>query len=540
MPDTAHHNPTAVAGTPSRRPLLRNDSILVAVLSNWLWYVLVLVSGFILPRLIHERQGTELLGVWDLGWALKIYLDWLALGVGSAMNRYVARYRAVRDWDSLNAHFNSSLALLSGSCAVGFLSLVGLWALVPAILVQSGPEVVETARWVVILLGIAGSLKLPGGAFNGVITGYSRFDVLNLVRGTRDLVVLLLDVALLISGYGIVALAVMELASEIAGDFARIIAARRLCPTLRVSLRLCDRAAIREVLSFGSKTLVRGLANGGLYQVNSVLITYFLGAPALAVYSRQRALVTHVLHFINQYAQVFIPASSRLDAKGDTEALRRLLIDASKHALYVMTPLTVTLCVMGGPFVSLWMGPGYEAPTVLAILAIGHLLSGPQFGAYSMLMGMGRHGRPALYELLTTAGGIVLGLTLMGVLRWGLVGAAISVGVAVALGRGAAVAWYACRLVDLSVARYVKDVALGPALTSVPLAICLIVARLSLPDHPVRALVTGLAVGGLITAAVYWRWVVGPRLARRWRRDALTAALLTDGASPAKPAGPSP
>jgi O-antigen/teichoic acid export membrane protein len=530
--------PGPTAGVPApRRPVLRKDSILVGVVSNWLWYVIVLISGFILPRLIHERQGSELLGVWDLGWALKIYLDWLALGVGSAMNRYVARYRAQRDWQSLTAHFNSSLLLLSGSGVLGLVSLGGLWALTPAILVKSSPETVETARWVVLLLGVSGSLKLPANAFNGVITGYSRFDLLNIIRGARDIAALLADVTLLLAGYGVVAFAVVELVSEIAGDLGRILAVRRLCPELRVSFRRYDLAAMREALSFGSKSLLQGLAASGLYQANSILITYFLGPSALAIYSRQRALVTNVLQFIRQYSQVFIPASSRLDAKGDTEALRRMMIDASKYALYLMTPLTLVLCLMGGPLLNLWMGPGYEAPVVLAILAVGHLLGGPH-GTYSVLMGMGRHGRPAIYELLTTASGIALAVLLIGVLDAGLIGAAVSVGLPVAVGRGVILVWYACRLLDLSVARYVREVAPGPALASVPLVLCLLAARWWFADDPARALGAGLGAGGLLTVAVYWRWLIGPRLAQRRRASpsGAEAPYLPAGTPPTKPA----
>ncbi|MCA9255560.1 MAG: hypothetical protein KDA33_07970, partial [Phycisphaerales bacterium] len=35
------------------------------VIANWLWYLLVLASGFIIPRLISDRLGKEQLGAWD-------------------------------------------------------------------------------------------------------------------------------------------------------------------------------------------------------------------------------------------------------------------------------------------------------------------------------------------------------------------------------------------------------------------------------------------------------------------------------------------
>jgi O-antigen/teichoic acid export membrane protein len=504
---------------PSAASRRGRESIFVAVLSNWLWYAIVLVSGFIVPRLIHECQGSELLGIWDLGWALVTYFDWLALGVGSAVSRYVARFRAVEDWDGLNAHFNSCLALLLASFALGVLSIAGFWHLMPFVLHSSGPDAVATARWVILLLGLSGSLNLPGNAFNGVITGYSRFDVLNLIRGTRDIALLGVMVAILLGSGGVVALAGVELAAQVAGHAARIVSAYRLCPELRCSVRYWRGPVVKEVLRFGGKTLAGSVASTSLYQLNSLLMAYFLGPAALAVYARQRALVMQGLRFIRQYAQVFIPVSSHLDARNDTSALRQLFLDSSRYTLYVVVPMTVVFLVMGGPLVKVWMGSAYEAPLVLAILAVGHLVAGTQSSVYYMLLGMGQHGRPAIYELATTAAGVLLALVLLGPLQCGLIGSAVSVAVPIALGRGLLLNWYACRLFGLPLGRYFLEVSRGPVLAAMPLAICLLGARWAFPERSFPALGLGLGGGGTVTAWVYWHWVVPPHLRSRIRRQ---------------------
>jgi len=53
-----------------------------------------------MPRMIDQRLGQELLGVWDFAWSLVHYFEFIQMGLTSSVNRYVAKYRAVGDMDT--------------------------------------------------------------------------------------------------------------------------------------------------------------------------------------------------------------------------------------------------------------------------------------------------------------------------------------------------------------------------------------------------------------------------------------------------------
>jgi len=373
---------------------------------------------------------------------------------------------------------------------------------------NTDPALYGTARWVVFLLCASAAVQMPASVFNAVITGYERYDVLNLLRGVRDLVVLVVMGALLIMGQSLVALAWVTLLGEIVLWVANWVAARRLCRPLRLSVSSCHWSTAREVIGFGFRAVLQTVARTGLYQVNSLFVAFFLGPAVLAVYARQRALVMHLWRFVKQYAQVFIPASSALDARADTAALQRLLTQSSKYGLYVTLPATVLLLVMGGPLLNVWMGPSYEAPLVLGVLAVAHLLAVPQLGAFSILLGMGRHGWPAVFELVAAGIGIAAGLIVLGPLQGGTVGAAATLALPIAVNGGIVLPAYACRVLQLSWQDYLRAVVPGPVLAGLPFTCCLVLARLGFPDTPPVALMAGAGAGGVVTVAVYWRWVV--------------------------------
>lgn len=516
--------------TKSRRALIveaiarRKPSLFTNTLSNMIWYVLVLIQGFVLPRLISDHLGQDLLGVWDLGWTLVFYTGLLALGTRGAVARYVARYRAKGEMDQLNILVNSSLALLLIGCAIGIMAAGAFAYYVPFLLTKADASIIGEARWVIFLLTASAALQLPGGVFNAIITGSERFDMLNIARGARDIGVLIASAILLYGGFSLVWIAGLVLAAELVGDVSKFLVARRLIPTIQISPRYCRWNTTREMVSFGGKTVVRNLCRGGTYQFNSLLVTAYLGPSVLAVFARQRAPVSHAMKFMNQYAQVFIPKSSSMDAAGDTASLQRLLILSTKFGFYLTLPIIALLLVMGTPLMTLWMGPNYVSPVALAIFTISHALLVPQQSSYSILMGINKHGRVSLYEIGGLVLSLILGFLFMGPMQLGIVGAALAVSIPLALSNGIWMPLHACRSLNLSVWRYIRESLPGPLLASIPCFGVLLLARLIFPNEDVTALLLGLGMLTLIIAPIYWFFVV-PAWVRKMAVDYVTTII---------------
>ena len=191
-------------------------------------------------------------------------------------------------------------------------------------------------------------------------------------------------------------------------------------------------------------------------------------------------------------------------------------------------------CIMGDIIVRIWMGPGYERHLVLAIIALGHALLVPQQGVYSVLLGMNRHGRIAVFDWIGVALSFGLGWLLMVPANMGMVGAAIALAVPMMLTGGLLMPLYACKLLELSPARYFRDILFGPTLAVLPLVAVLTASRLLLHSDIV-ALLTGLCIGGLVTLPIYWRVVVPKHLRERIIRR-LSKRPTSDATAPASTA----
>lgn len=505
---------TSAAASPERK----GSSVARNVASNWAAQVVFMLAGFVLPRMIGDRAGAEILGLWDFGWSLVSYSLFLSMDIGGAVNRYVARYRARSDWDSLNVAVNSCLAILSVSFAAALAAALCFAALVPVLLPSVPAATLTEARWMVLILGINAAIQLPLSILNGVLNGCERFDLRNAVRISVRVAEVAAMIAVLLLGYRLAALACVVLAGTLVREALNYVVAKRVCPQFRIAPRLSSWPVVREMLSFGGKSALQTISRSGMYQTSGILVAYFLGPAALAVYARQRALVLHASRFLNQYAYVFIPASSVLHASGNDDELRALFLKSTKHALYIALPIVALLAIMGGPLVRLWMGAEYQAPVVLAVLAIGHLLPLAQRPAFCILIGMHRHGIPAVAEALAAAASIGLGILFIGMFGWGLLGAALAIALPVTIGGGVAVLVSACRVFKVPIADYTRRLVPGPVAAVVPFALALAAARWFCEGTPLVGLAIGLGGGGLLLAGVYWRWVLPESLKRRIRR----------------------
>lgn len=488
------------------------------VFASWAGQMVFVVAGFVMPRFMDRHIGQAALGVWDFGWSLVSYLSLAQGGIGSSVNRFVARHRAQGDQAGVNRAVASVMCVqMVATVIVLLLTCLATW-LVPSLLSGQLREQVGDARWVVFLLGMGLAVQMAFDSYRGVITGCHRWDLHNGINALFYALTVVAMIGLLIAGGGLRSQATAYLVGVIATEITRAAMAYRVCPGLSVRLSHVRWRQALEMLVFGSKTLAGSLSRLLLYQTNSLIIMTVLGPAPLAVYSRSRSLVSHAQTFINKFGFVLTPMAGSLQAADRREELRALLVTTSRLATYLSLPVVLLLAIMGDPILYIWMGPKYQLGWVLAILAIGHLTEMTRQPVMGILTGLNAHGRLAIAGLAAALCSVVLGVLAVGVFRWGLIGAAVSIALPLALVNGVYVPLYACRRVGMPVGRYLSEINRGPLLCAVPFAVILVLGRAFCADNAYRALLFGAGSAILILSLLYWRFVVPPSFRGRATR----------------------
>ncbi len=477
----------------------------------WGGYLVNVVSGFIVPRLISDQLGQATLGIWDFCWSLVSYFGLVQLGMGSSVARYVAKFRARDDRAGLNRSVSTIALFLRsvGWLAFGVAAVVAFWVL-PHLSGKLG-EGMDSARWIILLLGLQVSAGITLTVYGSVIVGCHRWDVHNAVSASCYGLIAVGSVTALTAGAGLAVLAAIHCVVMTAGELARRYLSRRVCPELVIDRRLASWKVFAEQARYSAKSLSPRIAALLSNQALAILITLYLGPASLAIFARPRSLMSTLRVMAAKFGMILIPTSSALSAMRDEKGLEHSLVSMTSTISALVLPPLVVLAIFGDRVIRLWMGPEYVFPGLVPILALGCLATVVQEPVWALLSGMNAHGRMALAKLVAAAGSATLLALGLGLFDWGLLGAAVCFVLPQILVDGILTPWCACTRLGVSRRTFAWKVFGLPAVCILPAAAALAGASNLAGDFPLAA--AALAAAGLCGSAVaYGKWLVSPAL----------------------------
>ena len=389
-----------------------------------------LIGLVILPFNVHHL-GQAGWGLWMLTTSVSAYFTVIDMGYGGTITRFVAMYRARQDPRGINEITSTLFVLFVGMGAVAY-GLFVLAAFNVDHLLNLSPEQIGTARVLLLIAGAQVALGLPFGVFGGVVNGFQRYDVNNLVSIATSIVVAVVNVTLLLLGYGLVAVVLATTSVRIGSNFVYRRNAYRVFPLLSVRPSLFRTARLREVSGFSVYSAVMDWSNRLNFATDMIVIGAFLSPAAVALWAVPRRLADLTRSLTNQFNSVLLPIVVESDVRDQSDRLRNLLIHGTRLSLFLVIPVAMGLFLMAGPLIHRWVGAAFAESVpiaqVLAIVVIFRVGSAP---SSVVLNGAGRHRLVAL----ANAGMAVtnLALSLWWIRSFGLPGQALATLIPVSL-----------------------------------------------------------------------------------------------------------
>ena len=482
------------------------------VLFSWAAHLVFIISGFILPRMIDRRLGQEELGVWDFAWSMISYFGLVQVGIGSSINRYIAKYRVTEDISAINRTVSSAFCLLGCAGMLTFVITAALSLMLPRLFGARLGENVLIAQWVVFFLGGSIAIQMAFAVFAGVLTGFHRWGLHNFAKSGWYVVMIAGMIIALVMGLGLPSLSIINFIGIALTQATEALLAYKICKDLRVRISLVDRKTIVKLFAFGGKSLIPSVSNLLLNQTTSILIVAYLGPAVLALYSRPRSLIHHLNTLVNKMAFVLTPTASSLQSTGNKEGIEGLLIKSARYSLYMVLPMVLVLTVFGDAIMQFWMGPRYANGLVLAILAVGHLADIVQTPVRMILMGLNAHGRAGMAQFVASVCSVALNILALHYLKWNIAAVAIAVTLPLTIANFLYLPILTRRRVGLPIRKYFLSVMVGPVVHVLPFAICLVIARIVFNTEPLIGFLLGGLVGSTVLSILYWRYVVPNRI----------------------------
>ena len=486
------------------------------VIWSWAGVIVNVVLGLFLSAILVRKLGVAPYGVWVLLFSTMDYLRLLDFGLRAAVINRVARHQATGDSQRVNETVSTAIVyflLMSAACCLVALAGRG----VAMRIFNIDPALQADARLLILIIALSISIRLVFSPITGALEAFQRFDAINRAYIAALTARAVGSIALLLAGYGLVALGYLVLVVQAAEDVWNLFNLKRVYPALRLSPAQVRREAFGGMLSYGKHSSVMAAANLVSIQSPTTVLGYLRGPSDVAFFAFPWRLLMYTTEAIAKVGQITASVTAELDARNDTRNVWNMAVVTNRNCLALFMPAAVFLVFYAAPLLTAWAGPevAHGSSPLLPVLVVPFLFAiAGQFNSGAVLIGQAKHG-PYARAFVVEVVASVVALFLV-VPRFGAFGAACAVATALMLNRCAYLAVLMCRVNGLSVRDYLEAIYARPLAAAIPsVAVAALLRFAILPGHSWFELVAAASIVATIYFAVAFFTVLDPESRRQ-------------------------
>jgi len=419
-----------------------------------------IVVGLVVLPFNIAHLGKAAYGLWMLTTSITAYFSVLDLGYSGAIVKFVAEHRARKETRALNEVLSTTFYLFAGFGTLAYVVAIVIAMFLDRILHLS-PEQAHVGRVVLLVTSANVACGMAFTVFGGVINGFQRYDLNNITGVISNILIAIVNVAVLLAGYGLIALVVATTTVRVLTYWVYRANAYRVFPALAIRPSNFKVSRLRELTSFSVFMMLIDWANKVNFSVDAIVIGIALDTTAVAVWAVAQRLAETTQRLTNQLNDILFPNVVDHSTSSRVDRLQTLFLVGTRLSLAAAVPICVALILMGDLLIKAWVGSDFAGSVVvLRVLALSVVLRVGAAVPGTLLKGAGAHRFVAYTNVGTAAVNLALSIVLV---RWmGLAGVAIGTLVPVGITCMFVIFPAGCRHVGLSISHALAD-AVWPA-----------------------------------------------------------------------------
>lgn len=394
------------------------------------------LSTLLLTPFIIRTLGQAEYGVYKLSASVIAYLLLLDLGVGNAITRYIAKFRASGEKEQSQKFLGVATIYYTVIALVALIAGVVLIAVFPKAFAKGlTASEIKLGQELLFITMINAAVTLGTAAYNNVIIAYERFTVSKGVPIIQIIVRMALTVVMLKGGFGSVGIVMVNLLmTVVCRGFFIIYVLFRL--KLRPKFKGIEISFVKEIILYSSMILIQMIATQLNATVDQILIGSLVASSAaiLAVYSVGTQVTQYFQSMGTAFTGVLMPGIVKMVESGvDFKTLTDEMIRIGRIILIVLGLIWGGFLACGQQFITLWAGAdNSNAYFVAVILMTAYMFILTESIGTQILWAMNQHKEQAILKGIIVLLNILLTVVLI---KWQpLIGATIGTFISLVLG----------------------------------------------------------------------------------------------------------
>lgn len=345
---------------------LKSGAVL-SYLSLFLGTFIQILYTPIMLRLLGQSEY----GLYTLANSVIGYLGVLDFGLGNAIIRYTAKYRALNDKDG---EYN-----LNGM-------LVIVYSIIAFLVVAAGVVIVNNANYIfsnslsvkelsiiktlIMIMVFNMAISLPFGIFGAIVTAYEKFTFQKILAILRSIINPFVMLPLLFMGYKSIG---MTIATTVINILYILVNVYYCFKVLNVKIKFSniDLSLFKEIFGYSFFVFLNMIVDKIYWGTDQLILGVVSGTTMVSIYAIGSQINSYYMQFSTAIAGVFLPRITQMITKKATDnEISDLFIKIGRIQYFILAFIMSGFILIGKEFISLWAGSGYETSYYIALVVM--------------------------------------------------------------------------------------------------------------------------------------------------------------------------
>jgi len=356
------------------------------------------------PYVVHKLGDSEY-GIISIVMVFVGYLSFLDLGIGWAIIKFVAEYKAHENTDEIRKilQTSESVFLAGGLLVIIIISFFGKYLVLNVFNIPEHLEGVSIVAFQVASIGFL--INMLATVYGSVLLGYQRFDITNLIRVIYGIINIMGTVILLYFGFGLLGVIIWNFLVTILNFILVFVFAKRVEPQISMQ-PVFYKKTFKEIISFSFFSTLSKIGVQMIYNLEKAFVSAFLPIKMLTYYIIPFNVASKLTVVCSTLGSVIYPAFSAFDAANEREKVKNLFLIAQKYIFIGVYPLVYVLFFFADVLLKYWMGEEYAllGTVPLRVLSFAFLLNSITSEDAILFDGIGM---PKISAIIVTISGLL-------------------------------------------------------------------------------------------------------------------------------------
>lgn len=403
-----------------------NRQIKIGGIISYLTIGFSILSGLIYTPWMISIIGQSNFGLYTLATSL-VTMVTIDLGLSSAVTRFVSKYKAEDDVESIRKFLGIAYKLFIALAIVFLITLIIVYFNVDRIFLKLSTGELEKVKVLLSIAGLFAVVSFPFQPLDGLLVSGEWFIFQKSTQLITKVLNVVLMVIALLMGYGLYSLVVVNAFCGILVIGMKLYFLKKNDPQ-KIAWKTFDSQMTKEIFSFSLWVMIISVAQRLILNITPSVLGITSGSREIAIFSAAMTIEGYVWTFATVFGGMFLPKVSKL-IYGDNVApgaIQELMIKVGRIQFILLAAIVSIFIVAGRDFFLNWLGTDFEKSYLITVfLILPGLITVPQEIASTALIASNQVRYNAYSKIIIAA--ISIGLSYFLSLEYGSTGAGIAI-----------------------------------------------------------------------------------------------------------------